>query len=143
MQIYLEERKKDLSAFKKAIKYCKGDSKTTAVLNKYFERIYEEYQYADFIKNEFIPLVENKVNFHSAFIFCTENGDFRVDIFVHNANEDIKREYRDIYDKFCKKNDGTFFHFFIYDIEKDKNEYNEAREYDKIIIKPKKMMGCD
>lgn len=138
MNIYLEDRKKDISAFKKAIKLCKDDVKTVKVLKCYLERIKDEYSYADFLKNSFIPLIQNKDNFYCAFIFFVTGGDYSIEVYIHNGDEKSKKEYIDIYNNYCNENQETFFHFKVYDIKKDKNVYDEASDYDKMVIRANK-----
>ena len=137
MNIFLEEYRKDLKAFKKAIKLCKEDLVVIEILKKYQKRIEEEFLYANFLKSDFMPLIQNKNNFYRAFIFVVNGGDYRVDVFVHNADENIKKEYKEIYNNFCRSNEDTFFFFSVYDIDKDKGEYLEAMDYDRLTIKPK------
>ncbi len=138
MRIYLADRKRDINAFKRAIKLCKEDSNTIKVLKEYLKRIDDEYKDVDFIKNNFIPLIQNREDFYQAFIFCIDNGNYRVEAYIYNANDTTKKEYMDIYDDFCDKNEEDFLYFYVYDIKKEKYMYDEAVDDDKIVIKHKK-----
>lgn len=133
MNIYLEHRKNDIKAFEKAIKYCEKDAKTVKILKKYLREIEDEYSYADYLETSFMPLISNKDNFYRAFIFRREDGDYSIEVYVKNISDDIKKEYVDIYNKFYHYN-NTFFDFKVLDIKKDKYEYDEANQYDKITI---------
>jgi hypothetical protein len=135
MIIYLEDRKNDITAFKKAIKLCKEDIKTVKVLQKYLQRIEDEYRYADYLKENFIPLIKNNEEFYCAFIFYADGGDYNIEVYIKDANEISKNKYIDIYNKYCNDNQDEFFYFHVYDIEKDKSIYDESQDYDKLVIK--------
>jgi len=138
MNIYLEKRKRDLKAFKKAIELCESDTKTVKVLEKYLEGIKSEHSFADFIASKFMPSLRKKASFYRAFIFNEYDGDYRVEVYVHNLDETVRNEYLQSLARFLEANEETFFFFKIYDIKKDDSEYLTALDYDRMTIFPSK-----
>jgi hypothetical protein len=142
MEIFLENRQRDMIAFKRAIEFCMEDQKTVDVLKKYLKEIENEYIFADFLKSNFIPLIRARDDFYCAFIMRELYGEYRVEVFVKNLKEKTKNEYENIYWEFCNvnefENENVYFIFKVYDIEKNRDIYEEAELYDKIVIKPRK-----